>query len=417
MAPADPWWAGRGARAGREVDDVSFVLIGVAVLAAALLLVLLGRKSTSAAPTSPVPPARTARPAASAPATPPARPVGAERSAAPVAPTLPAGVPARAAGAADDPLPTALDGWSWASPDALPAARREALVASLRNIPRPPNALHQLISPQFLERANSGELSDLISAEAQLAAKVLATVNSPLYGLQRPVASIGQAVTFLGLNTVRTLCVTYLLDDSFKPGNPALKQAYQQIWTASALASELCGKLALKLWLPEPGTLVTQVLLSFLGHLATASMLSRLPGSPLGGSDLTLRVRSAQERLGLGAGEIGGLLLQEWGLPATIVDEVRATDRLLVTPAGMLPAERSQRLALAYLCARLGERLALGELSSPGEIAPLTDPHPDFHFLRGHLASPALARLPEFLQAADLNHGVQTLMQGLRGRG
>lgn len=381
---------------------MSMVLIVVAVLGVASLLLLWWRKGGARVAT-------------------PARPAAALRAPLPVAAGMPraavAPAPAVAAVAAEVPaLPDALTGWSWATLDDLSPARREALTASLRTIPRPPNALHQLVSPQFVDQASSGALAELIAAEPQLAAQVLATVNSPLYGLQRPVASIGQAVTFLGLNTVRALCVRHLLDASFQPGQPALREAYGQIWTASALASELCTRLAPGLNQPEPGALVTQVLLGFVGHLATASMLSRLPGVPLTGTDLLARVRTAQERLGVGPAEVGALLLGEWGLPATIVDEVRATDRLLVTPAGSLPAERARRLALAYLCARLGERLAAGALARVADADPLADPHPDSHHLRQHLADPALARLTEQLQAPDLGQALQTLQAGLRGR-
>jgi HD-like signal output (HDOD) protein len=199
-------------------------------------------------------------------------------------------------------------------------------VAAVRRIPQPPAALHQLLSPQFLDRASSNELPELITGEAQIAAKVLATVNAPYDGLKRPVAGIGQAVTFLGLNTVRSICLQNLLDDSFKPTDARLKRAYGEIWNASALCTRLAGKLGL----PDAGTLAAQVLLSFLGHLATATLLAAhdADAAPVGGSLLD-RTRDAQDRLGLSPSEIGALLLQEWGLPATIVDEVRAIDRLL----------------------------------------------------------------------------------------
>ncbi len=318
------------------------------------------------------------------------------------------------------PLPEALASFQWLDHDSLAADRRQALVVAVRRIPRPPAALHQLLSPQFLERASSNALSELITSEAQIAAKVLATVNAPYYGLQRPVAGIGQAVTFLGLNTVRSICLQYLLDDSFAPTNARLKRAYADIWGASALASELCTRVAAKLGLADASALVAQVLLSFLGHLATATLLAEQDAdSGPAGSSLLDRTRAAQARLGLGAAEIGALLLQEWGLPATIVNEVRAIDRLLVTPVGALPAAQGSRLAVAHLCARLGEQLAAGGGASAGGLAALAAAQAQaddgFH-LHGHLAAPALARLPEHLQAADLVQALQTLQQGLLAR-
>ena len=383
------------------------VLIGLALLlAGAGAAFLLTRRTASA------PPAAARRPAA-----PRAPDTAASAAATPARRTEATTVPAvRPAAPVATPVPDELASLVWQQPDALDATRRQALVAAIRDIPRPPAALHQLTSPQFLERASSGELSDLINAEPQLAAKVLATVNSPLYGLRRPVSGIGQAVTFLGLNTVRTICLQYLLHESFKTGSPAQQAVCDRVWNASALASELCSKLALKLWLPDPGSLVTQVLLSFLGHLATGTLMPATASETPTTERLLDRVRAGQDRLGLGAGEVGGLLLQAWGLPETIVAEVRDIDRLLVTPASAMPPERGQRLAVAYLCARLGERLAHGDLTDLTGFDPAADTSVDFHHLHGHLAAPALARLIEHLQAADVNQALQTMLRAMYAR-
>lgn len=318
--------------------------------------------------------------------------------------------------------PEAVGRFDWTLASALDDARRQALVAAVGRVRRPPAALQQMLSPQFLDRASSQALSELINGEAQLAAKVLATVNAPLYGLSRPVSGIGQAVTFLGLNTVRSIVLRDLLDGSFPAQHPALKQATQELWNASALASELCNRLGTKLGLADGGALVAQVLLSFLGHLASATLLAERSGAapPTAGS-LLQRTRTAQDALGLGPAEIGGLLLQAWGVPAAIVDGVRAIDRIVVTPAGEVPAGDGAALALAHLCARIGEQLARADSPAGGTslagLAGLAEgllqAEESFH-LRAHLATPAMARLAEHLQAPDLAQAVLTLQQGLR---
>lgn len=380
---------------------MTYVLIGLAMLAVltGAALLLLRAHAGGRQPAAPL--ARAAAQAARVPLATPA----------------PKAAPAAAAPPAEAP-PAELAGFVWAGPESLAPERQQALVAAVHGIPRPPAALHQMLSPQFLDRASSNELSELITGEAQIAAKVLASVNSPFYGLKQPVASIGQSVTFLGLNTVRGICLQYLLDDSFKPGHAELKRAYDRIWAASALASELCNRLAPRLGLAEPGALVAQVLLSFLGHLATASLILQQPGNPPPADDLLGRTRWAQDKLGLGAGEVGGLLLQAWGLPATIVDEVCQIDRMLVTPVGALPAQRGQRLAVAYLCARLGERLAGSGDGAPPALAPFdadSEPGADFFHLRGHLA-PLREAIQTQLRAADLTRAVQALQHAVQHR-
>lgn len=333
--------------------------------------------------------------------------------AAPMAAPVPPVAPAPSAAAAPPPelsefrLRTAAD---------LSPAQHAALLAELRTIPRPPRSLHQLISPEFLGRASSAELNELVMAEPVVAARVVAAVNSSLYGLRQPVGSIGQAVTFLGLNSVRGICLQYMLDDSFKAADAPLKAHFDALWRASAVASELCQSLAPKLQLAEPGALVTQVVLSFLGQFASASLLRRRGVALQPGADLLERTRLEQQQLGLGAAELGFLLMQEWTLPASLIEEVRASEHLLVTPAAALPARPSARLVLGYLCARLGERIVQGKLTDLSAFDPAGEPGADFHHLHGHLAQPALARLTECLRAPELLRTLSRMMGGAPAR-
>ncbi len=76
--------------------------------------------------------------------------------------------------------------------------------------------------------------------------------------------------------------------------------------------------------------------------------------------------------MSLSAGEVGGLLMNAWGLPEALVNDVRAIDRVLVTPhrandtVANRPASR-----VSYLCARLGERLATGQMQLARGLQPL----------------------------------------------
>lgn len=364
-------------------------IAAIAVVAVLAFLALRPRKRPPAA--APAPPRPAARPAAPAQAT-------------TIGPEPPQPVPE------DNPdtLPpllaelTEMDRIRLLRADELPTMRQQAIVARLRSIPQPSRVLQQMVSPTFLARASSSELGELVLGEPAVAARVVAAVNSPMYGLQKPVAGIGQAVTFLGLTSVRNICLRYLLDRSFQADDPALRRHFDTLWRASAVAGELCLVLAQKLRLPDGGSMATHVVLSFLGQLAIASLL-RSQGLPMGvGLDMASRTLAEQEQLGLSASEVGFLLMREWELPAAIIDEVRAIDRMLVTPAGELAPEQGARLALCYLSARLGERLVQGQIARIADVDPATDPGPDFHCLRSHLAQPALVRLGEHLQSPDV---------------
>lgn len=323
--------------------------------------------------------------------------------------------PAPAASAAPPPLtppPAELSTFQWVTADALPAERKEALLKAIRGIPRPPSSVQQLLSPDFLTRASSAELSELIMSEPIIAAKVLSAVNSPMYGLRQPVASLGQAVTFLGINSVRSICLQYMLAEAFKPKLAEAQKAFDHLWTASACASELAARLGKAMHWQEQGSLSTQVVLSFVGQLAMASMLPPQQLSAWLAADRLARTRMEQDTVGTNAVEVGALMMQNWELPPSLVEDVRGIGRVLVTPVNRAPAPRAGLMALCYLCSRWGEALAGGQMTDPDQHMPAQDLSADGYHLAGYMQLPALARLTPALSAPDL----RTWMRQIQGQ-
>lgn len=310
-------------------------------------------------------------------------------------------------------MPTSLATFHRIPAGDLSADRREAIATVFRNIPRPPRLLDHLLSPDFVGQASSSELADLIAAEPLIAARVLATINSPLYGLRSPVNSIDQAVTLLGLTSVRSICLQYLLIASFKADSPERQQILDATWNASAIASELTNGLAQRLGFPEPGALVSAVVLSFLGRLATAATMPRGLLARIPSAGLLARTQAEQETLGLASSEIGRLLMADWGLPANVVEDAARIDTVLSTPCHTLEPVHASRLALCYLCARLGDRLASGEWDSLRSFDPQADPAPEFFHFKAYLALPTLAPLTAHLHAPATEAALQKMLRAL----
>lgn len=371
------------------------LILALIVLALAVVAFLVLRRAAPRRDDTPRPP----RPVAAASPLPAVR----TTASATISPEPPA--PAR-------PLPPELATFRIVSAQDLPAAQRDALTEALRHIPRPPRSLHQLISPDFLATATSVEMSDLVMSEPLIAAKVLSTVNSPLYGLQRSVTSIGQAITFLGMNAVRSICLRYMLDESFKASDPATQRVFEQLWNASAVASELCSRLTKQLHLADAGALVTQVVLSFVGHMAVATLPQTRTQPALTdlSLDLVQRYSAQQAALGLCAPEIGRLLMQAWELPASIVQGVGDIDLVLTHPAGELDTSAATRRAVAYLSARLGERLAAGTLGALAQWNLASDTAISTHHLAGYLQAQQQAALQGVLHAPEMQAALGQLL-------
>jgi HD-like signal output (HDOD) protein len=199
-----------------------------------------------------------------------------------------------------------------------------------------------------------------------------------------------------------------MLIKSFQADSPERQKLLTNVWNASAVASELTLKLARAVGRPEPGRLVTLVVLSFLGRLATTATMPRgLLGSIAVGS-LLERTRHEQSALGLSSSEIGGLLMRDWDLPAGLIDEVRRVDPTLTD------ADQNLDLALCYLGARLGERLASGELGSLADFDLARDDSLDFHCLQVRLADSAWQALAAALHDPALCQTMQVMTRALR---
>lgn len=371
---------------------MSTVIVGVVLLvvAAVVLLKILGR-SRQQDPRS--------RPVAHTPAATPAKP----------APTSPAARPAAAAAPVPPlDLPPELQAFTRVTPDQLPPERKTELTQRLSQLPRPPQSLQRLVSPDFVHTATSQELSELVLSEPQVAAKVLATVNSPLYGLRQPVVSLGQGITFLGLNTVRGICVRYMLDHAFPASDATTKRAFDRMWQASALASELCVKLAPRLGLRDAGALVTQVVLSFLGHQAALALMNPDQIRATQGQNLLERTRQEQASLGIGSAELGGLLMRAWELPETIVASVHAVDQWLGPATNGAAGDDGS--ALCYLCARIGEKLAFGHWTNLTEHPLPDDDSIDLLRVKHWLLARHGSHLSDALAAPELQHALQPML-------
>jgi HD-like signal output (HDOD) protein len=312
------------------------------------------------------------------------------------------------------PIPDALREFRFVRPAELEPEKINRLKATLRSVPRPPAALHKLISADFLSSATSAELSDIVMGEPEVAVKVLAVANSPLYGLQQLVGNIDQAVKFLGVNTVRGICLQYLLNDSIQAGSPEIKKVFERLWNESALACELCFKLAQLLKLDEPGTFVTQIVLVCLGRQATYSLMD--PADVLGIASRGLLERSGfeQQRLGLASSEIGALLMDDWGLPKNIINIVKEIDATLVAPVAETSTSRRTRNALCYLCCRVAEELASGALADLGTLDIASQNGVEYFHLQAYLELPSLARVADWIRSPEVTLSINRMSQTMR---
>ena len=121
------------------------------------------------------------------------------------------------------------------------------IVAQVTNLPVMPAATLKLL--QLLENPteNTQAALDVIQTDAVLSAKLLRLCNSAAIGLRKPVASVGQAVFFLGFSEVQRLALALGIGGSLKRKAKGSETDGLELWhhsvvtahAASLIASEL----------------------------------------------------------------------------------------------------------------------------------------------------------------------------------
>lgn len=184
--------------------------------------------------------------------------------------------------------------------DLLDSPELKAAIGKIGSLPPPPKLYMQLTRALEDEKTTPATLSNLISQDPAMAAKVLRLCNSAYFSGGRTVTDIRNAVIRLGQQTLRRLVLASEVFAANAPVGIDREAMQQRAMRASQLAGKLLGGSSADL-------ASTAALLCEIGML--------LPG---------VRIPTADSDGGDGPhyAEAGAYLLGLWGLPMPIVEAV-----------------------------------------------------------------------------------------------
>jgi HD-like signal output (HDOD) protein len=107
-------------------------------------------------------------------------------------------------------------------------------------LPARPGVLADISAELQVEDPDFRKVSELINNDLGLAAEVVRTANSPYFGVSGRIASVQQAINFLGLSQVFTLVTEVMLRRVF-PVNDTLMDA---LWDTSTRRAAIMARLA-----------------------------------------------------------------------------------------------------------------------------------------------------------------------------
>jgi len=168
------------------------------------------------------------------------------------------------------------------------------------------------------------QVAEVLGRDPALTAKVLRMVNSPALGLRQTVSTLPHAIALLGLNSVRTLALSFSLVRDLRKGRDSGLERYWKRSLASAVAAR---ELAVALRFPAPDEAFLAALLQDIGVLAM--------GRVLGGDYGVVAERASDDHARLGEIErsafgtdhaaVGAWLLTSWNFPLPLRRAVGAS--------------------------------------------------------------------------------------------
>jgi len=198
---------------------------------------------------------------------------------------------------------------------------RDELLAALRDLPPLPSVVLELVESLGHEELSAAQYAAKISRDQALAAKILRLANSSFYGRGRQVRSVPEAITLLGLRTVRGAVTAAGLAGSFRR-HPGFDQT--TFWRHS-LGSALCAQaLAGELRRDDADVAFTVGLLHDIGRLALANAFApAYAEAERWRHDRDCTIGDAEHAvLGIDHAEIGGLIARQWNFAPAIADAI-----------------------------------------------------------------------------------------------
>jgi HD-like signal output (HDOD) protein len=197
-------------------------------------------------------------------------------------------------------------------------------------LPSIPDLAHSLIETLNDEDASFEEVSDLITRDPAISAKLLRLANSAQFGLPRGVGSIEDAIAMVGMNKVRTVALGACLSSSFPKIAGLDAHAF---WKTSMACAGYAQWMAHKLEVDQQMAWLTGMMVR-LGELLIAQAepqtlhkIEQLPLAP------GVRWQRERQLIGFTEGQLSAELARRWNFPMQMVQALQRSADPLVDQA------------------------------------------------------------------------------------
>ena len=188
-------------------------------------------------------------------------------------------------------------------------------VQSLPTLPPIVSKLNEMVNDQDVTASRLGKI---IEKDQVLTAKLLKMVNSSFFGFPQRISTIPNALVLLGFNVIKTLIVTSSIFE-------VMQASDVKLFEHSLGCAAAAGIIARRRGIKNPEEVSTAGLIHDLGKIVMRAEFPEEYDRILAAAkERQVSVREVEhEIIGMGHGEIGGLLASKWNLPESLVLPVK----------------------------------------------------------------------------------------------
>jgi len=169
------------------------------------------------------------------------------------------------------------------------------------------------------------EIAEIVAYDQALTVGLLRSANSSWSASRTPITTVRDAIVRLGYGTVLSLALGVNVRRRMSRALPAYGLAEGELWRHSVAAALTAENLPRHTKVRLPAEVVTAALLHDVGKLVMTRFLDDEVIAVLSRAESESgmsRRRAETELLGVHHGELGGMIVQAWGLPTSITEGI-----------------------------------------------------------------------------------------------
>jgi putative nucleotidyltransferase with HDIG domain len=203
----------------------------------------------------------------------------------------------------------------------------QQVYSRIEELPTLPVVVPKLINLIENDKSNASDLTDIISHDPALTAKILKVANSAYYGFPQKISELEHAVALLGFNMVKSLALSIGVIKSFPEGKDTEYFSHDGLWLHSLTVATIINELAKK----HAGKNINRSLfiiglLHDVGKLVFDQFFHEDFQKVLKYANETDNVKlhgAELEVIGIDHCELAGILLERWNFPPDIMNPIK----------------------------------------------------------------------------------------------